>query len=54
LNPGRYVGVAELGDDGFDFYQRLVQLNEELELLNIESKELESRITNNINGLLKA
>jgi type I restriction enzyme M protein len=36
LNPGRYVGVAERATDDFDFYERLEELNEELELLNSE------------------
>ena len=36
LNPGRYVGVAEKEEEGFDFYERLEELNEELEQLNTE------------------
>ena len=36
LNPGRYVGVAEREVDDFDFYERLEELNEELEVLNVE------------------
>lgn len=49
LNPGRYVKVAERSTDEFDFYERLEELNEELELLNIEAKQLEERISENIN-----
>jgi type I restriction enzyme M protein len=52
LNPGRYVGVAELDDDGIDFYMRLKELNEKLELLNDESIELHNKISNNLAKLL--
>jgi type I restriction enzyme M protein len=48
LNPGRYVGVAEGVADDFDFKERLEELNEELETLNIEARELEERISDNI------
>ena len=41
LNPGRYVGVAEGEADDFDFKERLQELNEELETLNVEARELE-------------
>jgi type I restriction enzyme M protein len=53
LNPGRYVGVAAREDDGFDFKERLEELNEELELLNAEAKELEERISENVSKLLE-
>lgn len=53
LNPGRYVGVAEKGLDDFDFYERLEELNEELERLNIEAHELENCISANVINLLK-
>jgi len=53
LNPGRYVGVAERKDDDFDFRERLVELNEELELLNAEVRELEGRIAENVMKLLE-
>nr|WP_279379350.1 N-6 DNA methylase [Methanosarcina mazei] len=36
LNPGRYVGVAETVQEDFDFIERLEELNEELEGLNVE------------------
>jgi type I restriction enzyme M protein len=52
LNPGRYVGVAERGDDGIDFRERLEELNEELEKLNSEAKDLEERIAANVAELL--
>jgi type I restriction enzyme M protein len=53
LNPGRYVGVAErLEAEDFDFLERLEELNEELEILNNEGRELEDRIAENVVHLL--
>jgi len=53
LNPGRYVGVADGPEDDFDFRERLEELNEELELLNLEARELEERIADNVVKLLE-
>lgn len=53
LNPGRYVGVAERAADDFEFTVRLEELNEELETLNAEARELEERIATNIQALLE-
>jgi len=53
LNPGRYVGVANREDDDFDFKERLEELNEELETLNTEARELEDRIADNVGKLLE-
>lgn len=53
LNPGRYVGVAEKGADDFDFAEKLEELNEELEVLNNEARELEERIAANVAKLLE-
>jgi len=53
LNPGRYVGVAEGEPDDFDFKERLEELNEELEKLNIEAHELEEQISNNLSKILE-
>ena len=52
LNPGRYVGVAERAADDFEFTVRLEELNEELETLNVEARELEDRIAENVSQLL--
>ena len=52
LNPGRYVGVAEKAPDDFDFKERLEEMNEELELLNAQARELEERIGGNVALLL--
>ena len=55
LNPGRYVGVAqgeEITDE--DFKQQLETLNEELESLNAQARELEQTIAANVAGILEA
>jgi type I restriction enzyme M protein len=52
LNPGRYVGVGERAVDDFDFAERLVELNEELEGLNAEAAELQATTAANINALI--
>ena len=54
LNPGRYVGVADREEDDFDFYVRLGELNEELEVLNSEARELKDRIAENVAEILEA
>jgi len=53
LNPGRYVGVVEEECDGFDFKERLDELNEELKILNTEAKELEEQISENVTKILE-
>lgn len=53
LNPGRYVGVAARQEEDFDFKERLEELNEELEVLNSEARELEERIAENVAKLLE-
>jgi type I restriction enzyme M protein len=53
LNPGRYVGVAERAADAFDFAERLEEMNEELERLNAEARELEERIAASVAELLE-
>ena len=52
LNPGRYVGVTLKNDDDIDFTVRLEELNEELEILNGEARELEEQIAKNVSLLL--
>jgi len=52
LNPGRYVGVAERDEEDFDFAGRLTEMQEELEVLNAEARELEERIAENVSQLL--
>ncbi len=53
LNPGRYVGVATQETEDFDFTQRFIELNEELEILNAEAHQLEERITENVAKILE-
>jgi len=53
LNPGRYIGVAERAADDFEFAEKLEELNEELETLNAEARELEDRIAENVVALLE-
>jgi type I restriction enzyme M protein len=48
LNPGRYVGVCKEEEDDFDFSEKLHELNEELERLNVEAHELEEKIAENV------
>jgi type I restriction enzyme M protein len=55
LNPGRYVGVAageHVSDE--DFKEQLVALNEELEVLNSQARELEQTIAANVAWILGA
>jgi type I restriction enzyme M protein len=55
LNPGRYVGVApgeDVSDE--DFKAQLEALNEELETLNAQARELEQTIAGNVAAILEA
>lgn len=40
LTPGAYVGVAEVEDDGVDFYERMNEIHAELAKLNKEANTL--------------
>jgi type I restriction enzyme M protein len=53
LNPGRYVGVAEQNNEDFNFFERLQELNEELENLNTQALELEIQIREYVMSLLE-
>lgn len=55
LNPGRYIGVApgeEVSDE--DFKVKLGTLNEELEALNTQARQLEATIAQNVAEILGA
>ncbi len=54
LNPGRYVGVApgeDVSDE--DFKEQLETLNEELEALNAQARDLEQTIARNVAEILE-
>jgi type I restriction enzyme M protein len=53
LNPGRYVGVATAEDDGVDFRERLEELSEGLERLNVDAVVLQEQIAANVAELLR-
>jgi type I restriction enzyme M protein len=52
LNPGRYVGIADRLVADFDFIEQLQILKEELEALNVESRNLDEQISENIENIL--
>jgi type I restriction enzyme M protein len=52
LNPGRYVGVAAVEDDGIDFRVRLEELSEQLEKLNREAATIQEQIAASVAELL--
>ena len=52
LNPGRYVGVGARAADEFDFVERLAELNDELQRLDIEAGQLRAAIDQGVQGLL--
>jgi type I restriction enzyme M protein len=53
LNPGRFVGVApgEIVSDE-DFKEKLERLDEELEALNAQARDLEQQIAGNVSEIL--
>jgi len=53
LNPGRYVGIADRPAGDFDFKEKLEELNESLEALNVEARELEGQISANVAKLIE-
>lgn len=52
LNPGRYVGVVAGEADTEDFREKLEELHEELEALNIEAARLQLLISQNLAEVL--
>jgi type I restriction enzyme M protein len=54
LNPGRYVGVtAGEAVSDHDFKEQLETMNEELETLNVQARELELTIAQNVTEILE-
>ena len=54
LTPGRYVGAAEMEDDGEPFEQKMKRLTETLETQFAESAKLEKAIRQNLKSLSHA
>jgi type I restriction enzyme M protein len=53
LNPGRYVGVAELDEDDGDFFENLTRLRNEFDTLTEEAHEMEMSIKKTLGNLLE-
>ena len=51
LTPGRYVGAAEVEDDGEPFEEKMQRLTAELQECFAEADQLEARIKANLGGL---
>ncbi|HNV97591.1 MAG TPA: class I SAM-dependent DNA methyltransferase [bacterium] len=52
LNPGQYVGVKSKKIDDYNFIEKVINLNNELEVLNNESKKIEKNIENNLKEII--
>jgi type I restriction enzyme M protein len=54
LNPGRYVGATPgQSHDDEEFRAKLIAIQEELELLNVQARELEQDIATNMTEILR-
>lgn len=53
LNPGRYVGVADAAPEDFDFMERLQELSEELQSLNLEAQSIQDSIEQQVLSLME-
>jgi type I restriction enzyme M protein len=51
LNPGRYVGATAREIEAEDFREKLEELQEEFERLNIEARSLQETISFNLSAL---
>ncbi len=51
LTPGRYVGLADVEDDGVSFDEKMKQLSSELKTAFVKGGELEKKIEANLNEL---
>ena len=51
LTPGRYVGAAEVEDDGEPFAEKMARLAAELDAQFAESARMEAEIRRNLRGL---
>lgn len=53
LTPGRYVGVSQSTDEGFDYKTRMTEIQTEFGSLNTEAIGLAALIENNLKQLIK-
>ncbi|WP_090415896.1 type I restriction-modification system subunit M [Nitrosomonas halophila] len=51
LTPGRYVGAAEIEDDGIPFEQKMTELSQTLYRQMAEAERLDAEIRKNLEGL---
>jgi type I restriction enzyme M protein len=51
LTPGRYVGAADIEDDGIPFETKMAELSQTLYLQMAEGEELDKEICQNLEGL---
>lgn len=51
LTPGRYVGAAEIEDDGIPFEEKMAELTAQLSKQFIESEVLDQKIKHNLAAL---
>ncbi len=51
LTPGRYVGAADVEDDGEPFKDKMQRLTAELMECFAEAEQLQAQITTNLEGL---
>jgi type I restriction enzyme M protein len=51
LTPGRYVGLADVEDDGISFEERMQKLSSELREAFVKGRDLEKQIENNLKEL---
>jgi len=54
LNPGRYVGLEQIGDEIADFQPYLRKVSDELSALLSKSNELEKKLMENLSSLIKS
>ena len=48
LTPGRYVGAADIADDGIPFEEKMAELSQTLFKQMAEGQELDKNITQNL------
>lgn len=53
LNPGRYVGVAEVDEDDGKFFEKLGQLKQEFTELTDEAHVLEAQIKEVLDSIIE-